>query len=196
MEKILKLKNINSFYSRIYFYKLLSKFHIKIKLIYNNKEYVSSNIKHKNDLDTILKILDILNTPDKSSRYNLIYDYSCDYLDNEFAKKNLCGFKNNMCVSNRSKPKEYQVGSCCTRVSTGKTCEYFDESIKRCSIKCLGCKLFVCNYLWKKGIRYPINSIPYLKYFLSIRQKLITKISFFRKKEDIIKDWERFYKLP
>ncbi len=180
----------------MFYLKLLSKLHIKIMIIYKDKEYISSSIKHSNNIDTILKLLDILNTYKRHDKYNLIYDYSCDYLDNEFCKKNLCAFKNNMCISNRNKPKEYQVGSCCTRVSTGKTCKYFDNNIKRCSIKCIGCKLFTCNYLNRKGIKYPINKIPYLKYFLSLRQKLITRVSFFRKKENIIRDWEKFYKLP
>ena len=52
------------------------------------------------------------------------------------------------------------------------------------------------NYLIKKGVKYTANRVPYLKYFLSPRQKLISNFTFFKPKEEIIKAWRRFYKLP
>ena len=77
-----------------------------------------------------------------------------------------------------------------------KVFKYFDDKNKRCSIKCIGCKFFTCDYLRKKGINYKVNSIPYIKYFFNIRQKLICKYSFFTEKDIIINKLLKFYKLP
>ena len=196
MEKIILINNVDTFYNKIWYMKLLSKLHVKIGINYKNRIYYNSSEKHSNDLNIVLRMLDIININKRKEKYNLIYDYACEYLDNEFINNNWCNFKNNMCECNRNKPKEYQTGSCCTRTLTRETCKYFDNSKKRCSIKCLGCKLFVCNYLRKKGIKYTSNNVPYLKYFLSLRQKLISNYTFFKTQEDIINKWLKFYKLP
>ena len=188
--------DLNIFYKKIRLLKFISHFKRNFIIKYKSKEYKDSFKRHPDKIDEILKILDILNTKKRKERYNIIYDYACDYLDNEFINNNWCNFKNNMCISNRNKPKKYQVGSCCTRNYTKMDCEYFDNTIKRCSIKCISCKLFVCNYLSKKGIKYRVNSVIYLKYFLSLRQKLIASVSFFKPKDVIINKWLNFYKLP
>ena len=194
MEMIIKLNkdNLNKFYKCIFFLKVLSFFRIRIGIDYSNKKYYSSS-KNNKDIKEILKMLDILNTHNRKEKYSLIYDYACDYLDNEFIEHNWCSFKNDMCISNRNKEKKYQVGSCCTSNLTKKTCPYFDENIKRCSIKCISCKLFVCPYLNKKGVKYSVQKVPFLKYFLSYRQKLLSLTSHFKPKEIIVKKWLRFY---
>lgn len=197
MEKIVVIKNnIKNFYHKIYFLRVVSAFHINVSVVYNNKKYHGLDNKHPKEIDEILKIIDILNTHKRKEKYNLIYNYACEYLDNEFINNNWCDFKKNMCISNRNKSKEYQVGSCCTHNTHNKeTCPYFDNNIKRCSIRCLSCKLFVCPYLSRKGVKYRINEVPYLKYFLSFRQKIIAKISFFKPQEVIVYKWLRFYHL-
>ena len=176
--------------------KLLSFFHVNISICYNKNVYAGFNDEHDTEMDTILRCLDILNKHPRKEKYSLIFDYACDYLDNEFLCHNWCDFKKNMCVNNRNKPKEYQTGSCCTRTSSKKDCIHFNKEIKRCGIKCLSCKLFTCDYLKDKGIKYTANKVPYLKYFLSPRQKLISNYSFFKDKDEVIKRWLRFYKLP
>ncbi len=196
MEKVVIISDYENFVKKICYLRFLSIFRIKISVGYKKAIYETSKEKHPEEIDMVLNIVDILNVHHKKDKYSLIYDYACDYLDNEFQKNNWCCFKNNMCECNRNKPKEYQTSSCCTRTSTRKDCKYLDEEKKRCSIRCLACKLFVCNYLRKKGIKYTANKVPYLKYFLSPRQKLISNYSFFKPKEEIIKSWRRFYKLP
>ena len=197
MEKIIILnkENKSSFYRKIFFLRILSFLRIKISIYYRGKKYEGYDSNKKSKINELLKMLDILNTHKRKEKYSLIYDYACDYLDNEFISNNWCKFENNMCISNRNKPKKYQVGSCCTSNLTKKTCKYFDERIKRCSIKCLGCKLYACPYLNRKGIKYTTNRVPYLKYFLSIRQKKIAKCTVFKSKEIIIKKWLKFYRL-
>ncbi len=191
-----KVVDVDSFYKKIYYLKILSKFRVNIIVKDKKREYQNSSVKHPDKIDEILKMVNILNTHKRKDRYSLIYDYACDYLDNEFLNNNWCDFKKNMCISNRNKPEEYQVGSCCTRTANRETCHYFDDTKKRCSIRCLSCKFFVCRYLESHGIKYRVKDIPYLKYFLSLRQKLFARISFFRTKEEIISDWLKFYKLP
>ena len=195
MEKVIELNknNLSLFYKRIYLLKVLSFFCINIKIQYEGKEYQNSSLKHPKELDEILKILDIINTHHRKDKYSLIYDYACDYLDNEFISGNWCNFNNNKCVYNRTKPKSVQVNSCCTRNYNKELCKYFDNKEKSCSIKCLSCKLFVCPYLEKKGIKCSIKKTPYLHYFLSLRQKQISKINFFKPKGVFIKKWLRWY---
>ena len=163
MEKVIIINDYDSFIKKIRYLKFLSKLRINLFVCYKSKVYASSKDKHPEEMDMTLKLLDILNTHRRKDKYNLIYDYACNYLDNEFQKNNWCGFKNNMCECNRNKPIEYQTSSCCTRTYTKETCKYLDEEKKRCSIRCLACKLFVCNYLIKKGVKYTSNKVYCLK---------------------------------
>ena len=195
MEKIINLKtsNLTGFYKKMFFYKLLSLFKIKLKLTFDRKEKLK---KYTEEQQTIINCINILNSNTRQEKYNLIYDYSCDYLDGEFINKNLCGFKNNMCACNRSKPEILQLSSCCESGKIRTICEHFDKNKKTCKIKSIGCKLFTCPYLHRKGIKYPIKKIPYLKYFLSTRQKLIVKSSTFQDKDVIVNKLLKFYKMP
>ena len=196
MNKIVNVKEKKAFFRKMFLLKFLSLLRIKIIINYKDKLYSDSKGKHPKEIEEIVKVLDILNTKKRKEKYSLIYDYACDYLDNEFNCHNWCDFKNNMCVCNRAKAKEYQISSCCTRWSTKETCKYFDDSKKRCGIRCLSCKIFVCFYLAKRKIKYRVNDVIYLKYFLSIRQKIIAGYSYFHTKEEIINKWLKFYKLP
>ena len=49
---------------------------------------------------------------DKEERYSKLYDLICDYLDEEFIVRNVCGFKNNQCYMQR-KLKNNEVNGCC-----------------------------------------------------------------------------------
>jgi len=196
--KILKLEQVNlqKFYSKIWLLKLYVLIGKKIIIEHCGRQYLKSDNNLSDELNIILNLVEIINTNNKREKLGLVYDFSCDYLDSEFQKKNLCEFKNNMCGSNRNKDKSIQVGSCCVHLKDRKVCEKFDNNRKICKIKSLGCKLFTCPYLWKKGIKYNINSVPYLKYFLSLRQKAIVKCSFFQDKDEVIEKLIKFYMLP
>ena len=65
-------------------------------------------------------------------------------------------------------------------------CEYLGEDCK-CSAKCLSCKLYTCDYLEKKGVKFNIDDIPYLYLFFNPIQKWIIKTSVYTTKEKIIK---------
>lgn len=175
--------------------KLIRRFGYKIEVNYEGKYYTEYKDSIPKTIEDIIKIIGIINTETRKDKYSLIYDYACDYLDSEFRGKNLCEFKNNMCCCNRTKPKNKQVGSCCIKTSTGDICEHFDDNKKCCKIKSITCKLFVCPYLKKKNISFPVNKIPYIKYFLSIRQKLIIKSNPFVDKDEMIDKLIKFYKI-
>ncbi|MCL2592430.1 MAG: hypothetical protein FWD82_03600 [Defluviitaleaceae bacterium] len=138
-----------------------------------------------------MKIISKCNTKIK---YEMIYDDVCKYLDNEFYGKNVCDFQNNRCGEKRN--TNSLVGCCrpyknklispllpasCNRVNV---CKYLDEN-KKCSVECISCKLFTCDYLHKKGIRFKIKDIESLKDF-NVIQKYILKYSVFTPKEKII----------
>lgn len=197
MKKVIYLNsnNVNLFYRKFRLYKFLSHFNINFIINYCGKEY-TLNDKYPQELGIILNMTDILNTRNKKEKYNKIYDRACDYLDNEFRTKNICDFKNNMCRCNREKCKDKQVSSCCESLKSRKICENFDNEKKECKIKSLGCKLFVCPYLIKKGYYYRTGNVPYLKYFLSPRQKLIALTSHFKDKDENVNKMIKFYKLP
>lgn len=124
-------------------------------------------------------------------RYNYIYDTVCDYLDSNFYGKNLCEFKNNQCAEKRNTSSF--VG-CCRHYKTKwlgpfsslVTCEYLNENYT-CSAKCISCKLFTCDYLEKKGIKFKIKDILLLDVFFNPLQKYFIKTMVFTPKDKILK---------
>ncbi len=197
MKKIIPIQkeNINVLYKKMWLLKFYAKLGFKIYINYENQLFENSKKRHDKEIDEVLKNLDILNTRKKREKYNLIYDYACFYLDNEFQNKKLCDFKKDICICNREKDKNI-VSSCCVRNTNNQPCKYFDNNQKICTIKCITCKLYTCPYLRAKGVQYQVNSISYLKYHLSFRQKLICCNRFFKDKEEIIDEFMKFYKLP
>lgn len=190
----LKKNKYNKFYKKIKWLKIITKFKHNIQIEYIGKVYTERSLEYPIELKEILKIAKILNASSKREKITLAYDYACDYLDEQFINKNLCGFKNDMCICNSQKLKEKQVNSCCVSTTTKELCNLFDKKNKCCKTKNLACKLFVCPALYKKKIRFPIRKIPYIKYFFNFRQKLVAKTYFFLEKEKVIENLMTFYK--
>lgn len=125
-------------------------------------------------------------------RYNYIYDTVCDYLDSYFYGKNLCDFKNNICGEKRNTTATM---GCCHHFKYKKLgpfsklvlCEYLDKKTYTCNAKCLACKLFTCDYLRKKGIKFKIKNILLLDVFFNPIQKYFIKYKVFTPKEKILK---------
>ena len=129
----------------------------------------------------------------KYERYNYIYDTVCNYLDSCFYGKNLCDFRENRCGEKRK-----------TNISTG-CCHHYKnkllgpllknnfiqcEHLKQdytCGAKCIACKLFTCDYLEKKGIKFRIKDILLLNVYFNPLQKYFIKYMVFTPKEKIIK---------
>lgn len=128
-------------------------------------------------------------------RYNYIYDTVCEYLDNSFYGKNLCDFKNNKCGEKRLTNSNSCIG-CCNHykikllgpllTNNLTPCEYLKEDYT-CGAKCIGCKLFTCDYLEKKRIKFRIKDILLLDTFFNPLQKYFIKTMVFTPKEQVIK---------
>ena len=123
--------------------------------------------------------------------YELIYFKVCDYLDNEFSK-NICDFENDKCGE---KIDTKSCVGCCRKYknkllgplvpyNNWEICEYLKN--KKCSVKNIGCKLFTCDYLHKKGIKFRIKDIPMLQEF-NLIQKIIIKSKVQIPQEEVIK---------
>ena len=192
--------NLNAIYYKITLKKLLfikniiSKSKLEIGIPKDSKillgyilGYDESN-KQQNDF--ILGVNAIFyNT--RYKRYNYIYDTVCNYLDGYFYGKNLCDFKDNKCGEKRNTSS---VTGCCHHakykwlgpLSKLTLCEYLNENYT-CDAKCISCKLFTCDYLRKKGVKFKIKNILLLDTFFNPLQKYFIKYMVFTPKEKIIK---------
>ncbi|MBQ7104316.1 MAG: hypothetical protein IJN90_00480 [Bacilli bacterium] len=164
-------------------YDYCKKYHIKVKDIYliNYDKNLNNNNMIK-ELDSLVSAYLL----DYEDRINYIYDYMCNYLDNEFNEFNLCDFVDNKCVSRRdlecSGCKNPVVYGCC--YTKGRVCPNLINS--RCTIKSLPCKFFTCRYLEKKGIKYRPWDYLLIRLFLNRRQMIVLDQSLYTEKEIII----------
>lgn len=149
--------------------------------------YNKNNQKHNDFISGINAIL----YNNCYERYNYIYDNVCGYLDGFFYGKNLCDFKDNKCGEKRN--TKSTIG-CCRHFKIKwlgpftklVKCEYLTKDNK-CGAKCISCKLFTCDYLEKKGIKFRIKDIFLLNVFFNPVQKYIIRYKVFTPKEKILK---------
>lgn len=136
----------------------------------------------------IIKCIKATFIKEKEKRIEYIYDQACKDLDEEFEKNNYCDFKEDICKAKRNCKEKATMG-CCHKfknrilMSGGlQECPYLIN--KRCATQCITCKLFTCDAI---NVKFKLRDIPLIQYFFNPIQKLIVKISFFTKKEKIIK---------
>lgn len=150
--------------------------------------YDENNIFHKDFINGINAIF-----YDKCyNRYNYIYDTVCNYLDSHFYGKNLCDFQNNKCGEKRNAKS---LTGCCHHfrikclgpLTKLVLCEYLNKENYTCDAKCIGCKLFTCDYLERKGVKFRIKDILLLDTFFNPIQKYFIKYKVFTPKEKILK---------
>lgn len=182
IKKLLFIKNI------------LSLKHIQIGTSENSKKCIgylinyNENSRQQNDF--ILGINAILYKT-RYERYNYIYDAVCNYLDSVFYGKNVCDFKDNQC--GEKKGTTSLIG-CCHHyknkvlgpLTKFVPCEHLKEDYT-CGAKCIGCKLFTCDYLEKKGIKFKIKDIFLLRVFFNPIQKYFIKYMVYTPKEKVLK---------
>ena len=174
--------------------KLISKSKIEIGIQKGSKKLLGYIINYeennKQQNDFILAINAIFyNT--RYERYNYIYDTVCNYLDSYFYGKNLCDFKDNKCGEKRNTSS---LTGCCHHfkkkwlgpLSKLVICEYLKKDYT-CGAKCISCKLFTCDYLRRKGVKFKIQDILLLDVFFNPLQKYFIKYMVFTPKDKIIK---------
>lgn len=149
--------------------------------------------KTKNEFECFLLIsAECIKIENKKDRVEFLYDKICEFLDYQFSSKNLCDFKNNMCFAKRKYGKEM---GCCHHYKNAISGIIFEKNLelcefqkdKSCKAKCITCKMFVCDEIAKKGIKFTNNNVLIIKYYFNIIQKIIIRTSFFKKREDILK---------
>lgn len=147
-----------------------------------------NNLKHNDFISGINAVF----YKTRYERYNYIYDTVCNYLDSYFYGKNLCDFKDNKCGEKRNTTS---ITGCCHHFkhkafgpfSKLVLCEYLNKENYKCDAKCLPCKLFTCDYLENKGIKFKIKDILLLNVFFNPIQKYFIRYMVFTPKEKIIK---------
>ena len=162
------------------------------KIYIKTKRYLEKN--NIDDIDTKMQVINsILEKKDKVDRYDYLYDLLYDYLDNEFIVKNICNFKNNICIrcrflqEQKIKKDSYENG-CCHHFFDGTTCKNFDLENRKCKVKNLSCKLFTCRYLIKKGHKFSLKAIYLSRYFFNLRQRFYLESAFYIPKEELLKE--------
>lgn len=186
IKKLFKLK-IKAFNNKIQFGILNDD--DKNVIIGQIKNYDNTNNNHK----TLISAINAMLFSTVNETYNYIYDKVCDDLDQQFIEKNLCDFKNDKCGEKRNTSS---VIGCCRHYKNSFLgpinlkshfipCEYLKEN--RCVAKCIGCKLFTCDYLQKKGVYFKIKDIFLLDVFFNPIQKYIIKYNVFTSKDIILK---------
>lgn len=134
--------------------------------------------------EQIQKALQIIKIDDIKERYSLVYDEVCSYLDKDFLSNQYCDFQNNKCIAQR-KHKLYPVNrknGCCFMII--RKCPNLDNG--KCTINCIGCKLFSCKFLTKRGIGYWADEIVLLKSFFSTEQRKKLLFYFYKPKEKVL----------
>lgn len=178
----------------ILLFKMLKKRNIKLNYTYQNFTMLSIlSCQASNPFfDDICTTLKALLSNSQKKQYEIIYDYVCTYLDNEFTCKNICEFFNNTCAASRAGLTQYKYNGCCYTVEYGpggiilghKPCKYLVN--KHCVANCISCKLHTCYFLKMKNIEYKIKNILLLNCFFSHKQWLVLKYNAFTTKEEIL----------
>lgn len=131
--------------------------------------------------------------------YNRAYVLACDYLDLHFYSKNVCDFCDNKCGGKKNTDS---VTGCCHYFGNKfgplgfryklVTCKYL-QSDGRCSIKSIGCKLFTCDYLNKKGIKFRLKDMFVLKTIFNSIQQVMLKTATYTPQEITV---DKLLKVP
>ena len=134
------------------------------KIEFEGTFYVNNLKNKKNNNDFMLSaMLDTYFNFNAFKRLGKATEYASDYIDKENSLNNMCDFKDNLCVSHRELGKKGCTGCC------PSFCKYTKQGV--CTVRNLSCKIFMCDYLEKKGYYFTPNTIPILKLHLSFFER-------------------------
>ena len=152
---------------------------------------ISSIINKIDEHNEIIIALNAVLIDDVKEKYNYIYSRLCDYLDDIFIKNNVCEFENNECIEKRGTGV---IAGCCLNYKNKIlgpllptkfiVCKYQQNGA--CSIRCLECKLYTCDTLRKKGIKFTVNNVVLIKTFFNIIQRLVIRMSIYTPQENVV----------
>ncbi|MDD2392150.1 MAG: hypothetical protein PHU94_04375 [Bacilli bacterium] len=174
--------------------KIVKKNKVNIGIIEDSKTILANIIRGKSDYElNIITAIGMLLCNDNKQKCEFVYDETCDYLDEIVIKRNVCGFKDDKCIAKRNSTC---ITGCCNHFKNKSIgilyqsklypCEYLVD--KRCTTKCLTCKMHMCDYIIKKtGIKFTSQNILPLKYYFNPIQKYILKMEYFTPREKTLK---------
>lgn len=159
-------------------------------VIINTNLDLEKDEKENGQMLTLISALNACKIREKKKRIEYIYMSACKYLDNEFINNNICEFSNDICLG---KKKYSMKNGCCHEYKMKnilypkdiQLCKY--QKDKHCTADCLGCKVYVCDEVKKKGYKYTYYNVPLIRYFFNAKQKIIIRCSLFKNKEQILK---------
>jgi len=148
----------------------------RILPLYKSILFKKINFETTSNDEQITIIIKALNIKNRKQRITFIYDESCRLIDEKTKEKNICGFKNCKCYTQRN--NKYSYGCC-------RICRYKTDS--GCPTKNLACKLFNCSEVKTRHKVIEYNDLKILK-LLSIRQRFLVKSDYFTLREKVLKD--------
>ena len=167
--------------------------------IKENQKYFANIMTSSKDLnDDIANILISNLYKTKYAKYSYIYDKVCEKLDKNFIINNYCDFRDNKCVANRDTDNIERDNGCCHSFIRNKSigpsnsteeltlCKHLGDD-KRCTIKSISCKFFVCQYLKRKGVYFDILDNFLLHSIFNRKQLDVIHINFFKTEDEIVK---------
>lgn len=182
-------KNIRKLEKAYYLNKKQNKDNKNIILLYKN--YNGSN-KQKDILKILSKAVILIQIEDKKERISKVYDFLCEYLENDIKLLKYCDFRNSACVAQRDKindkrtfPK-YEKDGCCHSYLSPNKCEYLNKD-NSCDITCISCRAFVCKYLQERGQGYNFFNSVIFRCFCSPLNNKDFVWNFFQPKGFILK---------
>lgn len=184
--------------------KMIVNYILKLEKFYTNVSFsfdVKKESTDKNANQLLQDCMYVLSIKNTEQRYSYIYDSVCDYLDTEFVKRNYCDFRNDQCIANRLGVSKKDIMGCCYSFDNKggfyfnhRLCPYLEN--KKCTEKCITCKLFTCKYLKEKGISFPIEIFPLIPIFMDKKQQEIIKHNFFKTKSEMLSKLMKKNRIP
>ncbi|MBR3161497.1 MAG: hypothetical protein IKF19_02045 [Bacilli bacterium] len=154
--------DLKSFYRKLFIY----------------KSFLYLGVKFVSDDERLKDIVKALNIKNRIKRIDYVYDSACSYVDDYWNDKNICGFVNNKCHTQKGKNSKFENG-CCRRC--------FYQSNKGCITSNLTCKLYFCEEVKKRYTVPTYKDIKILK-LLTFRQRIVLNHDYFSSREEILMD--------
>lgn len=163
---------------------------IKILFKYKDKLYKSPT-KKLPQYNIYLSAIKAFNIKSPKKRISYIYDYLCNYIDEDMKKNNYCEFENGTCIANRLGYSIHSKNGCCYIRKQG-LCKHL--TCNGCINPNISCKMYMCSYLnkVKKISNYDTKKI-YLTscFFNNMDHNFFKRHYFITKKEFINKYLEK-----
>lgn len=150
---------------------------IKMLPLYRLSIFKLFNFENKSEYKDSKIIINALNIKSRKKRITYVYDETIKIIDKYYENKNLCKFKNSVCILHRRYDKGYKCGCC-------RKCIYNNG---KCKTNNIACKMFYCSEAGKNVHLLKYEDIKLLN-VLGPLSRIIIKSDYFSLREDVICD--------